>query len=204
MSKTRTTRTTIIILLTIRLITHIFNRITNTDNLWVRLNWHHIQIHLKQPYLHYQMVIHPYHVYTAKIQYILTLKPIILNNSTQPTVATNQNIQITPQQLVNIVGQLNSQSTQQTTNAPTPYYLQAALTQTPSPVVRRNAQIRYPWPYLHKRRYSNCYHSKYGNDSRTITDRFTVSWSVDPETNYHDTNGPSRTSTTMVFTSTTT
>ena len=41
---------------------------------------------------------------------------IILNNSTQPTQGTNQNVQITPQKLVNIVRQLNSQITQQNTN----------------------------------------------------------------------------------------
>ena len=90
------------------------------------------------------MWIHPYHVYTDKIQHNLTLKPIILNNSTQPTLATNQNIQITPQQLVNIVRQINSQSTQ-TINAPTPYYLQATSTKMPSPVVHRNAQVIYPY-----------------------------------------------------------
>ena len=72
-------------------------------------------------------------------------EPIILNNSTQPTQGTNKKIQITPQQLVNIVRQINSQSTQQNTNAPTPYYLQAASTQTPSPVVRRNAQMIYAY-----------------------------------------------------------
>ena len=71
-------------------------------------------------------------------------EPIIPNNSTRPTQVTNQNIQITPKQLVNIVRQLNSQSTQQSTNAPTPYYLQAASTQTPSPVVHWNTQIMYP------------------------------------------------------------
>ena len=49
--------------------------------------------------------------------------PIILNNSTQPTKGTYQKIQISPQQLVNIVRQLNSQNTKQNTNAPTPYYL---------------------------------------------------------------------------------
>ena len=70
---------------------------------------------------------------------------IILNNSTQPTQGTNQNIQITPKQLVNIVRQINSQNTRQSTNVPTPYYLQAASTQTPSPVVRRNTQMMYPF-----------------------------------------------------------
>ena len=70
---------------------------------------------------------------------------IILNTSTQPTSTANQNIQFTPQQLVNFIGQLNSQNNQQATNASTPYYLQAASTQTPSPVVRRNTQIIYPY-----------------------------------------------------------
>ena len=65
-------------------------------------------------------------------------EPIILNNSTQPTSLNNQNIQITPQHLVNSVRQLNSQNNQQHTNVSTPYYLQAAYTQTPSLVVRRN------------------------------------------------------------------
>ena len=45
---------------------------------------------------------------------------IILNNSTQPTQGTNQSIQITPQQLVKIFRQINLQSTQRSTNAPTP------------------------------------------------------------------------------------
>ena len=72
-------------------------------------------------------------------------QPIILNNSTQPTQGTNQSIQITPQQLVNNVRQINSQNTQQSTNVPTPYYLQATSTQTPSPVVRRNSQMMYPY-----------------------------------------------------------
>ena len=72
-------------------------------------------------------------------------EPIILNNSTESAQGTNQNIQITTQQLVNIVRQLNSQSTQKSTNAPTPYYLQAASTQTPSLVVRRNTQMLYPY-----------------------------------------------------------
>ena len=62
-------------------------------------------------------------------------KPILLNNSAQPTPSSNQNIQVTPQQLVNLVRQINSQNNQQPTNAPTPYYLQAASTQTPSPAV---------------------------------------------------------------------
>ena len=72
-------------------------------------------------------------------------EPIILINSTQTTLTTNQNIQITPQQFVIFVRQLNTQSTQQTTNALKPYYLQAASTQTPSPVVRRNTQMMYPY-----------------------------------------------------------
>ena len=72
-------------------------------------------------------------------------EPFILNSLTQPTQGTNQRIQITTQQLVNIVRQLNSQNTQQNTNAPTPYYLQAASTQKPSPVVRRNTQMMYPY-----------------------------------------------------------
>ena len=45
---------------------------------------------------------------------------------------------------MNIVRKINSQNNQQSTNAPTPYYLQAASTQTPSPVVRRNTQMMYP------------------------------------------------------------
>ena len=53
---------------------------------------------------------------------------IILYYSTQLTLTTNQNIQITSEQFVDNVRQLNSQSTQQTTKAPTPYYLQAAST----------------------------------------------------------------------------
>ena len=73
-------------------------------------------------------------------------EPIILKNSTQPTQGTNQNIQITPQQLVNIVRKINSQSTQQITTAPTPYCFQVASTETPSPVVRRNTQMMYPYP----------------------------------------------------------
>ena len=40
--------------------------------------------------------------------------------------------------------QINSQNTQQNTNAPTPF-LQAVSTQTPSPVVRRNNQMMYPY-----------------------------------------------------------
>ena len=72
-------------------------------------------------------------------------EPKILNNSTQPIHVTNKYIQITPQQLVNNVRQLNSQNTQQTINAPTPYYLQAASTQTPSPVFWRNTQMMYPY-----------------------------------------------------------
>ena len=50
------------------------------------------------------------------------LEPVILNTSTPTTQGAYQNIQITPQQLVKIVRQLNSQNAQQTTNAPTPYY----------------------------------------------------------------------------------
>ena len=72
-------------------------------------------------------------------------EPIILNNSTQLAQGTNQSIQITPQQIVNIVRQINSQSTQQSTNAPTPYFLQAACTQTLSPVFRRNTQMMFPY-----------------------------------------------------------
>ena len=68
-------------------------------------------------------------------------EPIILINSTQPTQGTNHSIH----QLVNIVRQINSQNTQQSTNAPTPYYLQEASTQTPSPVDRRNTQMMYPY-----------------------------------------------------------
>ena len=68
---------------------------------------------------------------------------ILLNDSTQSTKGTNQNIQITPQQLVNIVRQICSQSAQQSTNEPTPYFLQAASTQTPSTLVRRNTQMMY-------------------------------------------------------------
>ena len=71
-------------------------------------------------------------------------EPTILNNSTQPLLVNNQNLQITPQQFFNIVRQLSSQNTQQSTNAPTPYYLQAASTQTPSRVIRRNAELMYP------------------------------------------------------------
>ena len=40
-------------------------------------------------------------------------EPIILNNSTKTTPINNQKIQITPQQLVNVVRQLNSQNSQQ-------------------------------------------------------------------------------------------
>ena len=71
--------------------------------------------------------------------------PIVLSNSTQSTQGTNQNIQITPKQLVNVFRPLNSQNAQQITNAPTPYYLQAASTQTLSSVVRRNTQMMYPY-----------------------------------------------------------
>ena len=62
----------------------------------------------------------------------------------QNSVHLNTDIQITPQQLVNLVRQLNSQSFQQTINARTPYYLQMASTQTPSPIVRRKSQMMYP------------------------------------------------------------
>ena len=62
------------------------------------------------PHLHRQNSVH------------FNTEPIIHNNSTQPIQETNQNIQITPQQLVNIMRQLNSHNTQQNTNAPTPYY----------------------------------------------------------------------------------
>ena len=58
---------------------------------------------------------------------------------------SNQNIQITPQQLVNIVRQINSQNTQQSTNVPIPYYLEAASAQTPSPVVLRSTPMMYPY-----------------------------------------------------------
>ena len=70
-------------------------------------------------------------------------EPVILNISQQPTLANNQNLHITQQQLVNLVRQPNSHNTQQTTNAPTSYYLQAASTQTPSPAVYRNTQMTY-------------------------------------------------------------
>ena len=66
---------------------------------------------------------------------------VIVNNSTPTTLTNNQNIQITPQQLINLVRQLNSQNTQQTTNAPTPYYLHVASTQTPSPIVCQNRRV---------------------------------------------------------------
>ena len=71
-------------------------------------------------------------------------EPVTLINSTQQPQVANQNIQITPQQLVKIVRQLNSQNAQQTTNAPTHYFLQAASTPTPSPVIRQNIQMIYP------------------------------------------------------------
>ena len=73
------------------------------------------------------------------------IEPLILSNSTQHTHGIKQNIRITPQQLVNIVRQLNSQNTQQNTNTPTPYHLTVASTQTPSPVVRRNTHMIYPY-----------------------------------------------------------
>ena len=68
---------------------------------------------------------------------------VVLNISKQSTLTSYQIIEMNPQQLVNLVRQLNSQNTQQITNAPTPYYLQAASTQTPSTVVRRNTQTMY-------------------------------------------------------------
>ena len=49
-------------------------------------------------------------------------EPVILNTSTQSAASKNQNIQITLQQLVKIVRQFNSQTTQQTRNAPIPYF----------------------------------------------------------------------------------
>ena len=67
-------------------------------------------------------------------------EPVILNTSTLPASTNNQNIQLNPQQLVNFARQFNSQNTQQITNAPNPYYLQAASTQTASTVVRINAE----------------------------------------------------------------
>ena len=73
------------------------------------------------------------------------IEPIIRNNSTQPTPTCNQSSQVTPQQLVNLVRQLNSQNIQQPTNAQTPYYLHSASTQTPSTVVRQNTQMTYPY-----------------------------------------------------------
>ena len=66
---------------------------------------------------------------------------VIENTPTQPVSTNNKNIQLTTKQLVNFVRQINTPIIQQTTNAPTPYYLQAASTQTPSPAVRRNAQM---------------------------------------------------------------
>ena len=101
-------------------------------------------------------------------------EPVILKNSRQPTLTNNQKIQFTPQQLVNLVRQPNSQNTQQA-NAPTPYYLQAASTQTPSPVVCKTISL--------PRRLSA--HAKVF------------------DTNGHDTNGPHRPGTTMVLISTT-
>ena len=119
------------------------------------------------------------HIYT---------EPIIFNNSTQPTQGSNQNIQITTQQLVKTVRQINSQKTQQSTNTPTPHYLQAASTQTPSPVVLRNTQMMYPYlgglvpmqqslrpfdgtdPSYTTEDFFKCYHSKCVNDSRTRAD----------------------------------
>ena len=69
----------------------------------------------------------------------------MLNNSTQPTQTNNWSVQIIPKQLVNLVRQLNSHNNQQTTNAPTPYYLQATSKQTPSPVFRQRTQMMYPF-----------------------------------------------------------
>ena len=46
---------------------------------------------------------------------------------------------------MNFVRQLNSQNVKQTTIAPTSYYLQAASTQTLSPVDSRIAQMIYPY-----------------------------------------------------------
>ena len=71
------------------------------------------------PILHRQNSVH------------LNTEPIISNNSTQPTLVNNQIIQITPQQLVNIVRQLIPKISQKTTKVPTPYYLQAGSKQTP-------------------------------------------------------------------------
>ena len=67
-------------------------------------------------------------------------EPVLWSNSTQPTLTNKQNIQMTPQQLVNLARQPNSQNNQLTTNAPTPYNLQAAST-----VFCRNTQIIYPY-----------------------------------------------------------
>ena len=72
-------------------------------------------------------------------------EPIILNKSTKPILTNDQNIQITSQQYVNLVRQLNSQNIQQTTNASNPYFAQAASTQTPSAVFRRNTQMMDPY-----------------------------------------------------------
>ena len=74
-----------------------------------------------------------------------TTEPVILNNSTQPILTKNQNNQMTQQKLVSLVRQLNSQNSQHTTNAPTPYYLQATSTQTPPPVDCKNTQMMYPY-----------------------------------------------------------
>ena len=46
---------------------------------------------------------------------------------------------------MNLVRQLNSHNDQQITNAPTPYNLREASTQTPSPEVRLNSQMMYPY-----------------------------------------------------------
>ena len=76
---------------------------------------------------------------------LFNTEPIILCHSTQPTPTNNQNVQITQQQLGNIVRQINSQITQQNSKAPTPYYLKAASAQMPSPVLHRNAHMIYPY-----------------------------------------------------------
>ena len=64
--------------------------------------------------------------------------------STQPTSITNQYKQLTLQKLVNVNSQFNFKNNQQTTNAPTPYYIPAASTQTYSPLVRCNTQMTLP------------------------------------------------------------
>ena len=74
----------------------------------------------------------------------LNTEPVILNTSSQPASTNNQILHLTPQQLVNFVRKLNSKNIQQTTNAPSAYHLQAASTQTPSQVFRRNEKMVYP------------------------------------------------------------